>query len=372
MSTPIESGSNVNCQMSIMTIEELFERTIKLAASDLHLIAGVAPCIRVDGALNALESYPALSSKDIETLIFPILSESQKARFLENRAIDFSYGYGGGDYGSKGRFRINLYYQRNTVAVAARLLPAVVRTIEQLALPPICHTFANLQQGFVVITGPTGHGKSTTIASIINEINSTRAENIITVEDPIEYVYPLGKSLISQREVGIDTLSWAESLRSALREDPDVLLIGEMRDPDSIASAITVAETGHLVFSTLHTNSAAQSVDRIIDSFPEKQQNQIRTQLSGSIAGIVSQRLVPRIDGGRIVVCEVLVANNAVKSNIREGKTHLIDSIIETSQDIGMIPLEASLAAVVKQGIVSLEVAKDYVLRPDTFAQLMG
>lgn len=355
-----------------MTIQELFERTIKLTASDLHLIAGVAPTVRVDGVLSSLQSYPALSSKEIEDLVFPILSETQKAKLLKERAVDFSYGYGGGDYGMKGRFRINLYFQRNTISVAARLLPADVKTVEQLFLPAICHTFANLQQGFVLVTGPTGHGKSSTIAAIINEINLSRPENIITIEDPIEYVYPAGKSLISQREVGIDTLSWNESLRSALREDPDVLLIGEMRDPESIASAITVAETGHLVFSTLHTNSAAQSVDRIIDSFPEKQQNQIKTQLSGSLAGIISQRLIPRIDGGRIVACEVMIANNAVKSNIREGKTHLIDSIIETSQDVGMIPLEASLAALVKQGIVALEVAKNYVLRPDTFAQLIG
>lgn len=354
-----------------MDIQELFEKTTKANASDLHLVAGIAPTIRIDGRLEVLPSHQILTNKDIETLIFTILSENQKNKFLTNRALDFSYGYGGGDYGQQGRFRINIYFQRNTIAVAARLLPAAVRTIEQLALPQICHTFANLKQGLILVTGPTGHGKSTTLASIINEINLTRADNIITIEDPIEYVYPKAKSMISQREVGIDTLSWAESLRSALREDPNVLLIGEMRDLDSIASALTVAETGHLVFSTLHTNSAAQTVDRIIDSFPEKQQNQIKAQLSGSLAGVISQRLIPRVDGGRIVACEVMVANNAVKSNIREGKTHLIDSIIETSQDIGMIPLETSLAYLVKQGVVALDVAKSYVLRPDTFAQLI-
>lgn len=355
-----------------MTIQDFFDKTIQSNASDLHLVAGRPPTIRIDGRLTALASYQAFSSGQIQELVFPILSENQKKIFLTNRALDFSYGLGGGDYGERGRFRINIYFQRNTIALAARLLPAQIKTIEELFLPVVCHNFATLKQGFVLVTGPTGHGKSTTLASIINEINLGRAANIITVEDPIEYVYPSGKSIISQREIGIDSLSWEESLKSVLREDPEVLLIGEMRDPDSIASAITVAETGHLVFSTLHTNSAAQSVDRIIDSFPEKQQNQIKAQLSGSLAAVISQRLVPRIDGGRIVACEVLIANNAVKANIREGKTHLIDSIIETSQDIGMIPLEAALATLVKQNIVALDVAKSYVLRPDTFAQLMG
>ena len=238
-------------------------------------------------------------------------------------------------------------------------------------LPKICHDFAKLKQGFVLVTGPTGHGKSTTIAAMINEINMTDEANIITIEDPIEYIYPKGKSIISQREIGGDTLSWAESLRSALRQDPDVILIGEMRDPESIASAITMAETGHLVFSTLHTNSASQSVDRIIDSFPEKQQNQIRAQLSGALVGIISQRLIPKIDNGRIVAAEVMIANNAIKSNIREAKTHLIDSIIETSQNEGMIPLETSLAMLVKEGVITLETARSYVLRPESFAQLI-
>ena len=355
-----------------MSIQELFQKTVTGKASDLHMVAGDPPVIRVDGKLNVLAGYTPLASKDIEEMAFSILSPSQKEIFLTNRAVDFSYGYGGGDYGQQGRFRINLYFQRNTIAVAARLLPPSVRSIDELALPRVLHNLAQLKQGFVLVTGPTGHGKSTTIASIINEINLNQAVNIITVEDPIEYVYPRGKSIISQREIGIDSLSWGESLRSALREDPDVLLIGEMRDPDSIASAITVAETGHLVFSTLHTNSAAQSVDRIIDSFPEKQQNQIRTQLSGSLAAIISQRLIPRIEGGRIVACEILIANNAVRANIREGKTHLIDSIIETSQDIGMIPLEASLATLVKQGIIAIDVARNYVLRPETFDQLIA
>jgi twitching motility protein PilT len=355
-----------------MTIQELFEKTIQGNASDLHLIAGLPPVVRVDGRLVSLPTYTELKNSEIESLVFSILTPQQKEAFVENRSLDFSYGYGGGDYGERGRFRINIYYQRATVAVAARLLPSKIKTIEELGLPEICHMFAKLKQGFILVTGPTGHGKSTTIASIINEINNSQSKNIVTIEDPIEYIYPKAKSIISQRELGIDTLSWAESLRSSLREDPDVVMIGEMRDPESIASAITVAETGHLVFSTLHTNSASQSIDRMVDSFPEKQQGQIRAQLSASLAGIISQRLIQRIDGGRVVATEVLVANNAVKSNIREGKTHLIDSIIETSQDVGMIPLEASLASLVKSGVLSLDVAKTYALRQDTFLQLLS
>jgi len=355
-----------------MNIQELFEKAIISNASDIHLIAGLPPTIRVDGKLTALSIYPPLLNEDIETMVFSIITPEQKEMLLTNRAIDLSYGFGGGNYGDKGRFRINLYFQRNTIGGAFRLLPAKVKTIEDLKLPQVCHVFTKLKQGFVLVCGPTGHGKSTTIASIINEVNMTQAANIVTIEDPIEYVYPAGRSIISQREIGSDTLSWSESLKSVLREDPDVIMIGEMRDTESIASAITMAETGHLVFSTLHTNSAAQTIDRIIDSFPEKQQNQIRAQLSGSLGGVISQRLLPKIDGGRIVACEVMIATNAIKSNIREGKTHLIDSIIETSQDIGMIPLEASLAALVKEGILTLEVARAFVLRPESFAQLIS
>src|SRR3990167_849590 len=216
-----------------MTIQELFEKTIQAGASDLHLVAGVAPTIRVDGALIPITTIPPLLNQDIESLVFSILNPDQKELFLKNKAIDFSYGFGGGDYGARGRFRINIYRQRGTVAGSFRLLPPQVKTIEDLALPSICHNFAKQKQGFILVTGPTGHGKSTTIASIINEINITSEANIITIEDPIEYVYPAGKSIISQREIGADTLTWAESLKSTLREDPDVVLIGEMRDPES-------------------------------------------------------------------------------------------------------------------------------------------
>lgn len=354
-----------------MDIKELFDKTIQYNASDLHLIAGVQPVLRIDGKLEYISTHAKLTHDQVEQLIFTVLTPEQKEVLINNRSIDFSYGYGGGDYGNKGRFRINIYYQRGTVAGAFRLLPPKVRTIEELLLPQICHNFATLNQGFILVTGPTGHGKSTTLAAIINEINLSRAVKIITIEDPIEYIYPEGKSLISQRELGVDTLTWAEALRSTLREDADVILIGEMRDPESIASAITIAETGHLVFSTLHTNSASQSVNRIIDTFPEHQQSQIRIQLAGTIEGIISQRLLPKIGGGRVVATEVLLGTNAIRSNIREGKTHLIDSIIETSQDVGMISLEASLAHLVKQGVISIEIARSYTLREKELMRLI-
>jgi len=355
-----------------MDIRELFDKTIENNASDLHLVAESPPILRIEGRLMMLSAYPPLKNEDIQNLLFPILSENQKEILINNKSIDFSYGYGGGSYGDKGRFRINLFYQKNTLAGAFRLLPPKVKTIEELYLPKIAHKFAELRQGFVLVTGPTGHGKSTTLAAIINEINMTRSAHIITIEDPIEYVYPKGKSMIVQRELGIDTYSWDEALRSVLREDPDVVLIGEMRDPESIASTITIAETGHLVFSTLHTNSASQSIDRIIDAFPEHQQNQVRTQLASTLEGIISQRLLPKLDGGRIVATEVLLGINAVKSNIRERKTHLIDSIMETSQDIGMIPLEISLARLVKEGYIALDTARHYALREKELLRLIG
>ena len=355
-----------------MDFNQLLEKAIQANASDLHIIVGVPPVYRINGSLQQLASVPPLTEEVVEQMLLPILSANQKDIFMANRALDFSYGYGGGSYGDKGRFRVNLYFQRNSLAGAFRLLPPNVKSIEELQLPHICHRLAKLKQGFVLITGPTGHGKTTTIASIINEINMTSALNILTIEDPIEYVYPKGKSIISQRELGHDTLSWSESLKSALREDPDVVVVGEMRDPESIASAITIAETGHLVFSTLHTNSASQTIDRIIDSFPEAQQNQIRIQLASTLEAVISQRLLPTIDGGRIVATEVLLATNAVRANIREGKSHLIDSTIETSSEEGMNTMEATLARLIKEGKLSLEVAQAYAMRPDALARLMG
>lgn len=355
-----------------MDIQELFKVTIKEKASDLHLLAGIPPTLRVDGSLRYLTEYGALTPQVLEEMIFSLLAPAQKELLIANKELDFSIGFGGGTYGDLGRFRINLYYQRRYLSGAFRLLPPNILTIEDLHLPSILHSFSDLTQGLVLVTGPTGHGKSTTLAAIINEINLKRAAHILTIEDPIEYVYPEGKSVISQREMGIDTHSWDFALRAALREDPDVVLVGEMRDPETIAAAITIAETGHLVFSTLHTNSAAQSVDRIIDSFPSNQQPQIRIQLAATLKGIVSQRLLPMISGGRVPAVEILLGTPAVASIVRDGKTHLIDSVIQTSKDKGMIAIDSSLAELVLSGSISMEMGKSYSLHSEDFARMVG
>lgn len=355
-----------------MNISELLNLTIKNKASDLHLLAGIPPSIRVDGNLFPVSSYAPLSPENIEEMVFSLLKPDQKEHLMANKEFDFSFGFGGGTYGNLGRFRTNLYFQRGILSAAFRFLLPNIRTIDELRMPKVVHTFPQLKQGFVLVTGPTGQGKSTTLAAIINEINLNKPAHILTVEDPIEYIYPNGKSIISQREMNIDTHSWNNALRSALREDPDVVLIGEMRDPETISSAITIAETGHLVFSTLHTNSASQTIDRIIDSFPASQQNQIKSQLASSLKGIISQRLVPMINGGRIPAVEVLVGTSAVASNIREGKTHLIDSIIQTSGESGMMTLETSLSALVMSGSISLEAARTYAVRPDELSRMVG
>ncbi len=353
-----------------MDLKQLLILTIQNKASDLHLLSGVPPVLRVDGALVYLAQFPALTHQQIEQLLFSILNPEEKELLLANKELDFSYGVN--DVGFEGRFRVNIYYQLGQLAGAFRFLPNKIPTIESLSLPKVLHTFTQLRQGFVLVVGPTGQGKSTTLASLINEINQTMSSHVLTIEDPIEYVYPKGKSIISQREMGIDTHSWATALRSALREDPDVVLIGEMRDPETMAAAISIAETGHLVFSTLHTNSAAQTIDRIVGSFTADQQQQIRTQLASTLKGIVSQRLLPQISGGRIPATEVLIGTPAISSNIRDGKTHLIDSVIQTSQEQGMMTLESSLAALVISGAITLDIAKQYTQHPDELFRLVG
>lgn len=355
-----------------MDLQNLLGLTVKSNASDLHLLVGIPPSLRIDGSLSYVPNNPALTQAQIETMLFSIVTPEQKELLVSNKELDFSVGFGGGEHGNLGRFRVNAYYQRASLSAAFRFLPPIIRTIDDLHLPKIAHTFAALEQGLVLVCGPTGHGKSSTLAAIINEINIGRSAHILTIEDPIEYVYPPGKSIISQREMAIDTHSWAMALRSALREDPDVVLVGEMRDPETMGAAITIAETGHLVFSTLHTNSASQSVDRIVDSFPPHQQGQIRAQLASSLKGIVSQRLLPQISGGRVPAVEVLIGTPAIASNIRDGKTHLIDSVIQTSQDIGMITLESSLAALVHAGSISLEMGKSYAIHQNEFLRLVG
>src|SRR3990172_3544908 len=355
-----------------MDIQELFKITVKEKASDWHLLVGIPPTLRIDGSLRYLTGYAPLTLPEIEKMVYSLLDPVQKELLLANKELDFSFGFGGGAYGDLGRFRTNLYYQRRYLSGAFRLLPPGILSIEELHLPQVLHTFSDLTQGFVLVTGPTGHGKSTTLASIINEINLKRAAHIVTIEDPIEYVYPKGKSIISQREMGIDTHSWDFALRAALREDPDVVLVGEMRDSETIAAAITIAETGHLVFSTLHTNSAAQSIDRIIDSFPATQQSQIKIQLAATLKGIVSQRLLPMISGGRVPAVEVLLGTPAVASIVRDGKTHLIDSVIQTSKDKSMICIDSSFSSLVLSGSISLDIGKSYSLHQEDFLRMVG
>jgi len=350
-----------------MTIQQLLEITIKTRASDLHILANSPPITRIDGSLLPIGQHPKLTKENVKELIFSILSPEQKNLLMTNKELDFSFSLEG-----KGRFRINAYFERGRLAAALRLIPLKIRTIEELNLPKICHNFARLKAGFVLVTGPTGHGKSSTLAAIIEEINNTRKEHIVTIEDPIEYIYQNKESIISQRELHHDTHSWAVALRSVLREDPDVVLIGEMRDYETISAALTIAETGHLVFATLHTNSASQTIDRIVDVFPEHQQSQVRMQLSSSLEAVFSQRLLPVLGGGRVPAVEVLLANTAVKATIREGKTHLIDNIIQTSQDMGMMTLEKSLAGWVGIGRISREIALSWSLRSKELMRLLG
>ncbi len=343
-----------------LDIKTLLQHTIDKNASDLHLLSDVQPHVRVDGELGPIPGLPVLDKETVKEIVFQTMTMVQRDYFLQNKEIDYSI-----NYGDRGRFRVNVYTQRNTTAAAFRLIPTNIKTIEDLGLPQVLHNFIELRSGFILVTGPTGHGKTTTIASIINEINKTRACHIVTIEDPIEYVYKNDKSIISQREVNHDTYAWKIALRSVLREDPDVVLIGEMRDYETIAAALTIAETGHLVFATLHTNSAAQSIDRVVDVFPAHQQNQIRMQLSNTLEAVLSQRLLPASDGGRVPAVEILRGTPAVKTNIREGKTHLIDNIIQTSKDEGMITMDAYLAQLVQQNKITLEIAKQWCMYPN-------
>ena len=341
-------------------LKKLLEIAIERNASDLHISVGHPPVLRITRQLIDLEGEKIITSKDSQGLAFSLMTPLQKEKFLREKEIDFAY-----DFERKARFRVNVFFQRGMVSVALRLIPSKIKTIEELNLPPVLHKFTQAQQGFVLVTGASSQGKSTTLASLIDEINHQRREHIITIEDPIEYVFEDDKCIIDQREVHRDTLSFASALRSTLREDPDVIMVGEMRDLETIATAITAAETGHLVFATLHTNSAAQTIHRAIDVFPSHQQNQIRAQLASSLLGVISQRLLPRIKGGFIPACEVMIANSAVRNLIRENKIHEIPSIIETSGDIGMIPLNKSLADLVKKKEITRETALRYSLNPD-------
>jgi twitching motility protein PilT len=349
----------------MMTLQQLFAETVRLKASDLHLIVGYPPMLRIDGKLAPLDGTTPLSSADTQQLVYEVVQGDRKELFLSNKEIDFSLGTEGG------RFRANIYYQKGTVAADFRHIPNIIRSIDELNLPQICHEFTKLRQGLVLVTGPTGHGKSTTLAAMIQKINETKAHHIITIEDPIEYVYAKGLSIVSQREMHEDSHSWNVALRSVLREDPDVVLIGEMRDFETIAAAITIAETGHLVFATLHTNSAAQTIDRIVDVFPQSQQSQVRMQLASVIEGVLSLRLIPAVGGGRTAVAEIMTGTPAVRTTIRDGKSHLIDNIIQTSAELGMETLETALAKAVKSGKISVETATSYAVRPEELGRIL-
>jgi len=347
-------------------LEELLSLTVKEQASDLHLSVGHPPILRIADRLVPLLKKPKLSPEDTRGLAEDLMTQEQFQRFLQEKEIDFSYSFQ-----ERARFRVNVFFQRGGVSCSLRLIPAKIRTIEELNLPSIIHQFARATQGFVLISGPSSHGKSTTLAALIDEINHTRTDHIITIEDPIEYVFEDDRAIIDQREIYQDTLSFAKALRSTFRQDPDVIMVGEMRDPETMATAITAAETGHLVFATLHTNSAAQTMHRIVDSFPSEQQSQIRAQLSGSLLGVVSQRLIPRIKGGLIPACEVMLNTPATANLIRENKAHELPLVIETSAEMGMISLNRALANLVKTKEISLENAINYSLSPAELKMLV-
>lgn len=349
-----------------MEIKQLLQLTVDKNASDLHMIVGIPPHLRVEGRLAPIPDESIVSPDLVAKCVKEIMSAEQLERLTVNKEIDFSL-----PYNQNARFRVNAYTQKGSLAIAFRRIPLEIPDIESLGLPKILHSFTSLRQGFILVTGPTGHGKSTTLAAMINEINKTRADHVVTIEDPIEFIFKPIKSIISQREMGFDTHSWQIALRSVLREDPDVVLVGEMRDYETVASALTVAETGHLVFTTLHTNSAAQTIDRIVDVFPEEQQDQVRLQLSNVIEAVFSMRLIPSTSGKRAVAYEVMLGTSAIKNAIREGKTHQIDNILQTSTDVGMNTLEMSLSKLIKEGIIDIETAQSFSLRPEELMRLV-
>jgi twitching motility protein PilT len=347
-------------------LDDLVDIVVSENGSDIHLATGSHPIIRVAGSLIPLVKKPILTPKDVEGFLAVLVPEKDVLKFHEAKELDYSYAAKGGM-----RFRGNAFYQKGEVSIALRLIPNNIRTFQELGLPPILEMFAERPQGFFLCVGPVGQGKSTTLAAMIELINSTRAEHIVTIEDPIEYIFEPKKCLIEQREVGLDTESFQTGLHSAFRQDVDVIMVGEMRGKDTIGTAVTASETGHLVLSTLHTNNAAQTIDRIIDTFPEGQQDQIRLQLSGSLAGIFSQRLIPRISGGLVPAYELLINNAAVANLIRERRTHEIQTVIETGLEHGMIDMNRSLVELVQKGEITVENAFSYSTNPKGLERLM-
>lgn len=350
-----------------LNINKILDLAIERNASDVHISVGYPVMLRVDGTLIELHQQ-IVSPGNSEELIFPLLSDQKKELLEVNREVDLAHTH---RHGGEARFRINAFYTKQNLAAALRLIPTRIKTLEELQLPAIYSQFANLKQGLILVTGPTGHGKSTTLAAILQHINMNRATHVLTIEDPIEYIFPKAKAVVDQREMHDDTHSWNVALKSALRQDPDVILVGEMRDYETIAATITLAETGHLVFATLHTNSASQTIDRIIDVFPENQQSQVRAQLSNIIEAVIAQRLLPIDGGGRRAVSEILIGNNAVRNLVREGKTHQLDNVIRTSADVGMVSLEHSLVKLVREGLITMDKAQDYAVHPEEVVRLL-
>jgi twitching motility protein PilT len=347
---------------------QLLMEVVARRASDLHLAAGAHPTVRVRGRLTPIEEYEMLSSTDTREIVYSILSGDQRQRLETDWQLDFAYSVPG-----HARFRVNAYYQRGAIGAAFRLIPFELTSIDELGLPPIVHDFTRRPRGFVLVTGPTGSGKSTSLAAMIDEINSSREEHIMTIEDPIEFLHPHKRCLVNQRELGSDAQSFAAALKSALRQDPDVILVGEMRDLETISTALTAAETGHLVFATLHTQDTAQTIDRVIDVFPPHQQGQVRVQLSVALQGILTQQLLPNTEGsGRVAATEVLVPNPAIRNLIREGKTHQIYSVLQTGSAAGMQTMDASLVSLVRQGKISQTLAEARSSTPEELKRLLG
>jgi twitching motility protein PilT len=343
----------------LQTFKKILDVTVSQEASDLLISVGHPPTIRITGQLIPIPNEKKITPEVSKGFALSLMGEARSQKFLAEKEMDFSY-----DFDGKARFRVNIFYQRDSISLALRLISSNIRTVEQLLLPPILHEFTKKTQGLLLITGASGQGKSTTLAALVDEINHTRAVHIITIEDPIEYMYTADRAIIEQREVLTDTNSFANALKSTFRENPDVIMVGEMRDLETISTTITAAETGHLVFATLHTNSAAQSIHRMVDVFPAEQQNQIRFQLAGSLLGVISQRLIPRLEGGFIPVCEIMICNSAVSNLIRENKNHEIPAVIETSAKEGMISLNRALTDLVRKKEISLKTAIDYSLNP--------
>jgi len=350
-----------------MDIKKILEMCVQYQASDVHIMVGIPPMIRLNGKLLTVPDSTPLTPAGAQEMINSLLSEQQRELLKVDRELDFSYAITNG-----ARFRVNAYYEKGNIAGALRYIPAKIMSLEDLHLPPIIGKLTEIKQGLILVTGPTGHGKSTTIAAMIQRINQTRSEHIVTIEDPVEYIHTPNKSIVSQRELHSDTHSWDVALKSVLREDPNVVLVGEMRDYETIEAALTVAETGHLVLATLHTNSAAQTIDRIVDVFPEKEQQQIRGQLSLSLEAVISQRLIPSVDGARIAVAEILLANAAVRSLIRDGKGHMLANVMQTSTDIGMRTLDMALVEAYRAGKISLITAREYSVNTEELNRLIG